>query len=242
MIKKTFLILTILILAKNIFSQEAQLKCAWKYYYVPTTGNVGHFDMVFNCPYRDTDTTKLPKIINETAKKYLINQIGDTFYPQLKYYSCQVVDFNKFEEIKKEKPWIYKGSDKRVKYAIQYYFVTVDSLKYYLTLVFDKNGKIISKEQLPSYKNNKQFEPKVNVCNAIKIAEQDTIFKGESQKITFEYSESANLFVWRVQKPSVMGQKPNETIIRFVLINANSGQVVNRETISRIKVGGCYHY
>src|SRR5688572_25592324 len=81
-------------------------------------GNKNHFKMVISCPYEDVDTTKIPQAILNINKTYLLGRVGATFYAKLHYYSCQVIDFEKYEEIKKTKPYINKKTaDKRVKYA-----------------------------------------------------------------------------------------------------------------------------
>lgn len=186
--------------------------------------------MVVQCPYEETDTLHLPRTIKDNAENYLVGRIGIEFYNKLNYYSSQIVDFKKYKEIKKQKRWISKKGDRRVKYAIQYYFVVQDSMRYYLSVVFDKDGNIISSDQLPNHKSNGQFDRIISVCDTKFIAEQDTIFPGRLLNISLEYLDSENTFVWRVEKPSVAGTKPRETIHRFILINAVNGQIVNRET------------
>ena len=66
-------------------------------------GNKDHFDMVRHCPYQQTDTTKFPRVVLDNARKYLTERVGYQFYQQLNYYACQIVDFSKFDEIKKTK-------------------------------------------------------------------------------------------------------------------------------------------
>ncbi|MHB8401469.1 MAG: hypothetical protein ACYDCN_05595 [Bacteroidia bacterium] len=215
----------------TVSSQDLKLKCADKEIDCQN-GNKNHFEMVVHCPYEETDTLHLPQTIKDNAKKYLIERIGNEFYNKLNYYACQVVDFKKYKEIKKQKGWISKASDRRVKYAIQYYFIIQDSMRYYLSVVFDKDGNIISSDQLPNYKNNGQFDKIIGVCDTKLIAEQDTMFSGRLLNISLEYLANANTFVWRVEKPSIAGTKRREEIHRFILINAVSGQIVKRETES----------
>ena len=232
MLKKIVLIiLIILTVCKTVSSQDFTLKCGEKI--IPCeNGNKGHFEAVFHFSYTEIDSTKLPKAILDSARKYLINRIGVFFYTKLYYYACQDVD---------NKTKIYKFNgfpnpklDKRTKYAIQYFFIIQDSMRYYLTIVFDKNGSVISKSQIPNIKKNKQFDKIISLCDAKIIAEQDKTFLGELKNISLEYNDNINSFVWRVEKPFVKGRKPREEIHRFIIINANSGLVINRETESWI--------
>lgn len=235
MLKTTFLISTLLTFSLTVFSQDCKLKCGDKEIECQN-GNKNHFDMVIHCPYVETDTTKLPQFVLVNARNYLINRIGQNFYQQLNYYSCQIVDFQRFDEIKKLKGWIDEKSDKRVKYAIQYFFIVQDSMRYYLTLAFDSSGSIISKDQLPNIVLNKQFDKIISVCNSKRLAEQDKKFGGNLQNISLEYSANVNAFVWRIEMPPVKGKKSRENIHRFIVLNANNGKLVKRETESWISV------
>jgi len=226
MLKTTLLISTLLTVSLTVLSQDLKIKCGDQEIDCQN-GNKEHFRMIVYCPYAENDSTKIPKTILDTAKKYLTNRIGETFYEKLNYYGCQIID----TKIKQKRDW-KKLCDKRVKYGIQYYFVVQDSMKYYLSIVFDKSGNIISKDQLPNFKSNDQFDKIISVCDTKLIAEQDTVFPGRLLGISLEYSASANTFVWRVEKPSVLGAKPRENIHRFILINAVNGQIVKRETES----------
>ena len=186
--------------------------------------------MIIHCPYQDSDTTKIPKTILDTARQYLLDRVGTNFYSRLKFYSCQTIDFKKYKEIKKEKPFIdKKTADKRVRYALQYYFTVQDSMQYYLSLVYDKDGKLISKHFLPDSKTNKTFDKIIDVCNATQIVEADSIFRGQIEEIYLEFSQIDNSFVWFARKPNIYeGQKT--IIIRYIIINANTGQLIKRQT------------
>jgi hypothetical protein len=229
MIKTVITILTISIFTLTAFSQDLTLKCGDKEIECKN-GNKDHFDIVIHCPYQETDTTKLPQIVLENARKYLTKRVGLQFYQQLNYYACQIIDFSKFDEIKKQKGWIDEKADKRVKYAVQYFFVVQDSMRYYLTLAFDTSGNIISKDQLPNISSNMQFDKIISVCDAKQFAEQDKKFKGELQNISLEFSDKANAFIWRIEMPTIKGKKKRENVHRFLLLNANNGQLVKRET------------
>lgn len=229
MLKPALLITFLLGISFTISSQGLKLLCGDKEVNC-ANGNKHHFEMIVNCPYEETDTLHLPKTIRDKSKKYLIERIGKEFYNKLNYYSSQIIDFNKYLEIKKQKGWISSTSDKRIKYAIQYYFSVQEGMRYYISVVFDKNGNIISKQQLPDHKKNEQFDKIISVCDAKLIAEQDSIFPGILLNISLEYLASANTFVWKVKKPSIPGIKPEETIYRYILINAVSGQIIKRES------------
>ncbi|MDQ3109369.1 MAG: PepSY domain-containing protein [Bacteroidota bacterium] len=220
-----FLIFLFLLFNTSIF---AQVNCAGREIR-SSNGNLKHFRMVSNCPYEETDTTKLPQLILDNSKKYLLDRVGASFYSRLQYYSCQVIDFKKYDEIKKTRPWIDKKSaDKRVKYAIQYFFIVQDSMRYYLSLVFDKDGKVISDHFLPDKKTNENFAQLINSCSAIQIAEADSVFKGQAEEISLEYLPEENAFVWVVQKPVEYRDRTN--IHPGIVINANTGKLVKRQT------------
>lgn len=230
MLKKTVLIILItLIVCGKVSSQDFTLKCGEKI--VPCeNGNKGHFETVIHFPYLEIDSTKLPQTIHDSARNYLINRLGASFCKKIYFYASQDVD---------NKAKIYKFNgfpnpklDKRTKYAIQYFFIIQDSMRYYFTLVFDKNGRVISKAQIPNYKKNNQFDKIISICDAKIISEQDKLFLGELKNISLEYYDLINSFVWRVEKPFVKGKKPREEIHRFIILNANTGQVIKRETES----------
>ncbi len=185
--------------------------------------------MVSHCPYSETDTTHIPKNSVELNRKYLVERVGSEFYARLNYYSCQEINFENYAEIKKTKPWIdKKNADKRAKYAIQYFFLVQDSMRYYLSVVYDKEGKLICEHFLPDKNSNQNFDKIIDVCAAVKIAEADSVYKGEVMTIFLEYLPSENAFAWIVRKSnSDEGRNP---LHRFILINATTGKLVKRKT------------
>ncbi|HYV92891.1 MAG TPA: hypothetical protein VE978_13930 [Chitinophagales bacterium] len=244
MAKTIVLILTFVTFIVKLFSQDLTMKCGDSEIGC-NNGNLDHFEMVEHCPYEETDTTKLPSVVRDNARRYLTTRVGQQFYLKLNYYQCQIVDFQRFDEIKQEKGWIDENlSDKRVKYAIQYYFVIQDSLRYYLSLVFDKDGRIISKDQLPSVRKNKRFNEIISVCDANKIAEHGKAFNAEYESTSLEYMDRRNCFVWRieVEEAPVPRGKPNKIIHRILLLNANNGKVMKREKETWISVGHNDHF
>src|SRR5690242_15843253 len=96
------LILIVFALPLFAFSQDMILKCG-NTAVKCNNGNKEHFSMVLHCPYEETDTSKLPRIVLDDARIYLTARVGQAFYQQLNYYQCQMVDFTKFDEIKKKK-------------------------------------------------------------------------------------------------------------------------------------------
>ena len=103
-------------------------------------------------------------------------------------------------------------------------------MKYYFTIVFDKNENIISPNQLPNIKKNENFNKILEVCDVKIIAEKDKIFPGEIQGISLEYLNKKNTFVWRIRMPDVKGKKPMEEVRRFLLIDSYTGKIIKRET------------
>jgi hypothetical protein len=237
MVKITLFVMIFLTASLTGTSQDLILKCGDKEI-ACINGNKSHFGMVVYCPYEEIDTVKLPQSIKDNAKKYLTERVGTEFYSKLNYYSSQVIGFKRFKEIKKGKGWISDSMcDRRVKYSIQYYFTVQDSMRYYVSLVFDKKGNVISEDQLPDYRTNRQFGKIMSVCEAKLIAEQDPVFPGELQNISLEYSEDANTFVWRAEKPAVAGTQPRQTVRRFTEINAVNGKLIGWET--QTCISGC---
>lgn len=221
--------MTLLTFSSTVYSQDVKLKCGDKEINC-INGNKSHSEVLFDCDYQETDLLHLPQKIKDNAKTYLIERVGKEFYNKLNYYSSQVVDLEEHNEITKEKRWKRKARDKSAKYVIQYYFTIQDSLRYYISVVFNSNGNIISKDQLPNHNRNIKFNKIISVCQIKLIAEQDTVFPGNILNVSLEYSDIVNSFVWRIEKPSVAGPKPGENIHRFILLNAVSGRMVKRET------------
>ncbi|MFZ4725322.1 MAG: hypothetical protein ACOYMD_07710 [Paludibacter sp.] len=229
--KIVLLILISLTVCGTVYSQDFTLKCGEKI--VPCeNGNKDHFEAVIHFPYIEIDSTKLPKTIHESARNYLFNRLGVSFYTKVYYYSSQDVNYK--SKIYKFNGFPNPKLDMRTKYAIQYFFTIQDCMRYYFTIVFDKNGRVISKAQIPNFKKNIQFDKIISICDAKIISEQDKLFLGEIKNISLEYYDLINSFIWRVEKPSVKGKKPREEIHRFIILNANTGRVIKRETESWI--------
>jgi hypothetical protein len=229
---KLFTILILLALSTTLNAQDIKMHCAEREISC-NNGNKTHFYPVMDCPYFETDTTHIPELILVNAKKYLLDRVGESFYKKLNFYECQIVNFKKFDPAMGtgRAPWMGHGGNKKIRYAIQYYFIVQDSMRYYLSLIFDKNGNILSMPQLPSAKQNPKFDSIISLCDIIHLSENDSIFKGEVQEgISLEYSDRDNVFTWRIEKPPIQGPKPKITIHRFLIMNANNGSVIKRET------------
>src|ERR1022692_1645774 len=173
---KYSIFILVFLITKVTFSTDVNIICG-KDTISCENGGKDCFGMILYCPYDEADTSKLPKIILDNCKKYLISRVGESFYRRLYYNSCQIINFEDYNRIHLEKPYISGDDcDKKIKYSIMYYFKITDTLRYYLTLVFDKNGKIISKDQLPNVNKNKSFSNMIDICEAVKIAKQDSLF------------------------------------------------------------------
>jgi hypothetical protein len=225
---RNILVIIALTISQLLFANDLKIHCGNRDVNC-NNGNKEHFASVSDCPYIETDTNHLPKMILDNARKYLVDRVGGAFSKRLNYYSCQIVDFSKFDSIVIKKPWISKDADKRIKYAIQYYFVVQDSMRYYILIVFDKDGHIISNDELPSVKQNAQFDKILDVCEAVKVAEQDKVFSGEVETISLEFDKKENCFVWSIQKPEVRKGK-HKVIERYMYLNANTGKLIRRRT------------
>jgi len=227
MLKNILIILTIFVWTANAFSQDLTLFCGDKLVRCEN-GNKSHFEIVLDYNYKELDSTKLPHDIREKAREYLLKRVGIKLYSRLIYYSCQEVNN---EEVN-ERRQMRKTSKKRIKYAIQYYFIVQDSMKYYLTIAFTEDGKIISKDQLPNINSNKQLDKIIKICEAKVIAEKDTItiMKGNAENFSLEYDPKINSFVWKVEKSilSARGQR-SYRFSRTLYINAHNGIIVRKE-------------
>jgi hypothetical protein len=198
-------------------------------------GKKRNFDMVIHCPYYETDTTQIPQQIMEISRKYLFEKSGLHFYNNFMFYSCQIIDFKKYRKIKKEKPYIDKKmADKRVKYALQYYFVIQDSVRYYFSLVYDKNARLISEDFIPDQRKNNNAYKIINICEAAKISEKDSLFKGDLQNIYLDFLPKENTFIWVAEKPEV--RKGREITFQYIIINAFSGKIIDHKCEYRISV------
>jgi hypothetical protein len=206
------------------FSQDVLLECGDDEI-DGINGNKSHFEMVVNCPYSEVDTTKLPLFVLNNAKKYLIERVGLPFYQKLNYYSAQTVDFSELKGLDNDRK---AKLDKRVKYAIQYYFDIDDRLKYFISIVFDKNGKVISKNMLPNIKKNINFDKFMSACQAKKVAVMDPFLLGKSLRISLEYLDKNNSFVWNIEDPGITNESKREILTRFIIIDANNGNVIKR--------------
>jgi hypothetical protein len=122
-----------------------------------------------------------------------------------------------------------------VKYGIQYFFLVQDSMRYYLSLVFDKDGQLLSEDFLPDQKTNGNFAQLIDACSAIQIADADSVFKGESECISLEYLPGENTFAWIVEKPSVYKER-GAIIERFIILNATTGKLIRRKTTKGLLV------
>jgi hypothetical protein len=208
----------------EIFAQDFKTICNTDT--IPfSNGNLNHFNAVLYAPYEEMDTTRIPSFILDSARIYLLKRVGNSFYNKLTYYKSQYIDTS----LNEAKRCNAKNYDSRMKYAIQYYFMVQDNMRYYLTLIFDEKGTVISKNQLPDSKTNKQFNEILPVCEVNKRVADDHFFKGELKHIRLDYSNEKNTFVWNVQKPSVKGRKSHESVQRYIIVNATTGKVITRQ-------------
>ena len=219
-----------------VFGQDLQLNCEDTK--IPCyNGNKSHFKMVIYTPYQEVDTNTIPQEIRDKNRKYLYDRVGVTFYNKLQYYSCQTIDFKKSRQLKKERGFTSKKlADKRVKYAFQYYFVIQDSMRYYLSTVYDKDGNLISEHQLPDIAKNETWDNIIDVCQAKQVAETDEKYKGKLEGITLQFSAEYNSFVWEVEKPEI--RKGKEITRPFVIIHAQTGKIIGHRTEKGIIVCG----
>ena len=198
---------------------------------VPYENNYNdHFEMVIHSPYEEVDTSAIPKKIMENSSEYLYYRAGPEFYGQLVFYCAQVVDFKKYKQIKKERPFVdEKLADKRVKYCLQYYF-NLQGLKYYFTLVYDEDGFRLSDNFVPERATNRIFDRTIDICLATYIAETDTVFPGPIKSMRLEYLPSKNTFAWIARKETVP-KGETTPVTRFLIIDANRGQILNRQEV-----------
>lgn len=190
-------------------------------------GNKDNFSLVIHCPYKEyNDIKALPKRIVDINNSYLINRVGRYFVNKIKFMSCYIVDFSD-SSLVEHRSWL-EVADRRVKFAFQYYFNVQKNMKYYFTTVYDSAGNLLSKHMLPSVNSNKNFYKLIDVCKATDIAEHDAIFKGTVFTISLQYADTINSFIWEARLNDAQSTMPGESIERNIVIDGNTGAVVNR--------------
>lgn len=179
------------------------------------TGNVTHFSVLANCPYMVADTSQFPSPIRAAINNYLLKRAGAAFYKRLHYYSCYTINAN-----------TDYGCLDGARFAIQYYFDVQDTMRYYISLVMDLNGNLLSRHFLPDVKTNPNFANIISLCDAYKIADADT-FKIDKKVLSLEYSETRNAFVW-VAATDKEDKYSSATKPPYLTLNAQTGAVVRR--------------
>jgi len=179
------------------------------------SGNFDYFGVVDGCPFTPADTGQFPAPIRAEIRSYLLNRVGPAFYQRLQYSACQII-----------KPNTDKTCLSRAQYAIQYYFEVEDSMRYYIALVMDLNGNLLSRHMLPDVKRNPNFANIINLCDAFAITQADT-FKIANQVLSLQYSDTKNAFVW-VAATSLGNKYSNATKPPYLTINAQTGIVFKR--------------
>lgn len=101
-------------------------------------------------------------------------------------------------------------------------------MRYYLSVGYDKEGKLICEHFLPDKNSNQNFDKIIDVCAAVKIAETDSVYKSEVMTIFLEYMPSENAFVWIVRKFNI--DEGRSSLHRFIIINATTGKLVKHKT------------
>ena len=188
-------------------------------------GNLDHFSMILLTPYEEVDTTAIPKEIRNKNREYLYHRVGPAFFNRLHYYSSQNIDFKQYETIKEKRGLVNEELwDPRVRYAFQYYFIVQDSMRYYLSTVYDKQGNLISEHQLPDIARNSDLSQIIDICKAKQIIEADRKYKGALKKLSLEYSLEHDALVWEGQKPSIREGKKVDT--PFVIVHAQTGKTL----------------
>jgi signal recognition particle subunit SEC65 len=231
MIKRLF-ILFFLYLPMQLLAQHGHLRCG------PDTiafwnGCENHFDQLLGTPYKETDTLHLPPQVMDSARAYLYKRLGNSFYKRLNYYQCQVIDWTTYKKQRdRDEP------DKRVRYAVQYFFSIQDSLKYYFSIVSDKDFRIISKNFIPDINKNKDCVNFLPACDIKPIAEKDTVYPGKTVSVTPGYNDSLNCFTWKVEKPEMPTKKTDTQIRGFLIYNATTGKLIHRERYWIRDLGG----
>lgn len=192
-------------------------------------------ELVHRCPTILIDTLLIPKKFLINSQHYLIQRVGVNFYSKLKLEDARTIDTEHDYSWWADKPRIDMKSAKNLKYSFCYSFLVEDSMKYYFSVSFDKNGKRISPHCLPSLRRNQNFNRKITACYAVSVANLDTVFPGNAKNITFEYYPKTNGFIWTIGKPDIHIDEEN-VIIKQVLINVKTGKIVKRRELKGIIV------
>lgn len=222
------IIILIHLFCGTAFGQDLHLNCG--NIKIPfDNGGKDHFEPITFCPYVEySDTNKIPQTIRQINRQYLTERLGETFIKKVIFRNIVVIDSDRFDDIKKTKGWIRKDlCNNKVKYAFEYYFVVQDSMNYYFTTVYDVDGNMLSKPQLPDINKNNKFDSIIDICQAKQIAETDKKYKGQMEGASLAYSDKDNIFIWEIEKPEIRKGKGKRTVITpFVIINSQTGKIL----------------
>lgn len=172
----------------------------------------------------------IPAVVRMANDQYIKERLGREFIEQHAVFrGSVVVRRDQFKERQQVQPWIDKDlCNDRVDFAFQHYFIVQDSIHFYFTTVFDRNGQYASSHQIPDLPEG--ITEWIDICEARRIADLDAKYPGRTENISFEFHERGNRFVWRAQKPQ--SRKDRTVTTPFVLIDARTGIVVDH-TIER---------
>jgi uncharacterized membrane protein YkoI len=215
--------------------------------------------------YRFPDTATIPPFIIDINKNYLMERVGKEFFKtRVVFRRSETIDMNQTEqygkiyniidsdiESKLDDSWFadsanlkndsidfysLKRKKDEIKYSFEYYFEVEKGLNFYFATVYDVWGHLISKDQIPDVKKNKEGYKIISLCEAQKIAESDKKYKGELTHISLKYEPNKKIFVWEIGKPILT--EGDTRIYPQVTVNAQTGKIIDRK---KEKVKGDCH-
>lgn len=228
-IKILFLLIIVIIVSSSEgFSQRERIVCKGKIISF-TNGNINHFLRVACCPLVEHTQNTFPKRIMDSANSYLIHRVGKAFIEKINQPIYQELKLELMDSIRTTNPCvsIENCHDTTVKYVISYNFNLPKGMKYYFTLLYNRNGELISNEQLPEFELSINSFNFIEPCIAIEITDKDSVYKQRAKNITLDFSQKLNAFVWIVEKEESINRF-NEYTIPTLVLNATNGRILER--------------
>lgn len=228
---RTFYSIIILLLISNstVYCQSERIKCEGETIRF-TNGNINHFRKIVCCPTIRVTKNKFPKKIIDSCTSYLVNRIGREFYTKLGKPTYDIVRLDLEDSLSIVNPCESRENceDTLAKYAIGYNFHLFNEMRYYFTIIFNNEGEVISEEQLPEIKSNKNCFDLINPCAAIKIANSDSVYSQKSNNITLNYSSQHNSLIWIVELNDIRTDSSRTFHVPTIAIQATTGEILYR--------------
>ena len=222
--------------ALTAFGQE-KVNCE-KYTVDAYDGGTHNYLPFLNCPdfdyvINDVELHTIPNSVKEQNDNYLRRRLGDEFFENdITLEGVQMVSRDSVEVTRKN----MGGSwcDGKIKFAFLYSFEIKNHLYNFCT-VYNDDGKRVSKNQVPNFRNDNTVYDFMKICDIIEIAAKDKTNKGKKiLDMSPKFDQAYNSMLWIVKKPSV-SRDPEYTYYRIMMIDAVTGEIVFRKKIRELR-------